>query len=93
MLPARLEDEVEELRARGLTVDIEPDDSRYYVIVRDYELPPGYQPDRTDVMVMADFQYPLLVLDMFWTFPEVRCTSGALPQNADQYGVFAGINW
>lgn len=93
ILPARLNVEIEELRLRGATVDLVTEASRHFVIVRDFLLPGGYDRDDADVMIMADYLYPMSALDMFWTFPHVRCQSGLLPQNADQYCDFIGINW
>jgi hypothetical protein len=44
-------------------------------------------------MVMADYQYPQSRMDMFWTNPDVRCSSGAMPQGADQFEEYAGRRW
>lgn len=92
--PQRLLDDVEGLRAAGLDVALVEEEPRYFVVIRGLELPPAYTPQVTDLMVMADYQYPMSALDMYWTDPEVRCaTSGGLPQAADQFQVFIGRNW
>ena len=89
--PQRLLDDVEELRANGYLVDLVSDAVRHYVILRRFELPTGYRPAYTDVMIMVDYQYPLSGADMFWTYPHVVCAAGTMPQNADQFMDFGDV--
>jgi hypothetical protein len=91
--PARLVEDIAELRAAGLQVELDSDAARFYVIIRSFALPAAYEPNVVDVMVMTDYQYPLSALDMFWTEPHVRCCSGGWPANADQFSDFAGRTW
>lgn len=93
VLPARLEADINVLRAASHVVEVLEDGNRFYVVVKGFELPVGYEPTITDFMMIADYQYNQSALDMFWTYPHVRCTSGGWPQAADQFAVFAGINW
>jgi hypothetical protein len=89
----RLVADVDELRAYGNDVSTESDGVRSYIIVSGFILPDGYEPRATDVMMMTDYQYPLSAVDMFWSFPHVRCSGGGWPQNADQFQEFIGRNW
>ncbi len=89
----RLTEDIAELQASGLRVDLVSDDARYYVIIQSFELPAVYQPSVVDVMIMTDYQYPFSALDMFWTDPHVRCGRGGWPTNADQFSDFAGRTW
>jgi hypothetical protein len=91
--PQRLLSDVEIVREQHPNVTVVEDGTRFYVVLIDYLLPPQYQPGKTDLMVMADYQYPMSALDMFWTEPHVRCESGGWPQNADQFQMFMGRNW
>ena len=98
--PDRLLADVEAMRVAGYQVAVhEAGGSRFYVVVADVELPAAYEPRRTDVLMVADYQYPMSALDMFYTYPKVSCVSGVLPQNADQPMQFddapetAGIEW
>jgi hypothetical protein len=92
-LPDRLERDVEALREAGHSVDVVEDGTRFYVIVEGFELPDGYVPAVTDLMMIADYQYNQSALDMFWTSPHVRCVGGAWPQAADQFCEYAGRTW
>lgn len=47
----------------------------------------------TDVLVIADYQYPLSAMDMFWTDPPVVCFNGQLPRNADQFEFYGERRW
>jgi len=85
---------VGELRGRGHEVEIVQDGSRSYVILQGYRLPDSlYAPEMTDLMVMADYQYPQSRMDMFWTSPTVTLTNGSLPQQADVFEIYAGRTW
>jgi Prokaryotic E2 family E len=91
--PERLLADVALLREHGQAAEVVEDGTRYYVVLSGYELPEAYQPRRTDLMVIADYQYPASALDMFWTEPHVRCLTGAWPQNADQFEPHIGRTW
>jgi hypothetical protein len=93
MVPELLAADVAELRGLGHTVDVVEDGSRYLIIIRGNKLPAAYNPTQTDVMVMADYQYPQSAMDMFWTCPTVRLTAGTMPQNADQIEEYHGTKW
>ena len=93
-MPTLLEAHIVKLRERGDDVEVIEDGSRYLVVLRNYRLPDGrYQPQITNLMVMADYQYPMSRMDMFWTEPHVLLTTGGPPQNADQFEVYAGRRW
>jgi hypothetical protein len=88
-VPDRLTADVEAMVAEGYQVAIhEAGGSRFYVVVAAVELPSAYEPRSTDVLMVADYQYPMSALDMFYTFPHVRCANGLHPQNADQFMTF-----
>ena len=91
--PARLVADVEHVRALGHAVDVVEDGTRFYVVFSDFALPPCYVPNRTDLMFVADYQYPMSALDTFWTEPHVRIPSGAWPQSADQFSEYMGRSW
>ena len=57
-------------------------------------LPPGrFRIDATDVLFLADQQYPLSALDMFWTELGVVRPDGSIPQNADSMQTYLGRQW
>jgi Prokaryotic E2 family E len=91
--PERLLADVALLREGGQAVEVVEDGTRFYVVLSSYELPETYQPRVTDLMMIADYQYPVSALDMFWTEPHVRCLTGSWPQNADQFEPHIGRSW
>ena len=93
-LPARLEGDINSLRNDGHAIDVVEDGNRYYLVFRAFAMPSeAYMPQTVDLMVMADYQYPMSRMDMFWTDPEVRRMAGGYPQNADQFETYAGRRW
>jgi hypothetical protein len=92
-LPERLAADIDDLRATGHDVEVVEDGTRFYVVIKGFELPNGYVPSVTDFMMIADYQNPMSALDMFWTEPHVQCGSGSWPQNADQFVVYGERNW
>ncbi len=94
MTPPLLAEHVALLRERGENVEVVEEGSRHFVVVKDFQLPTGrYIPPSTDLMMMADYQYPQSRLDMFWTDPPVMLTSGATPQAADSFEYYIGRRW
>lgn len=91
-VPPRLAEDVAGLIGDGVSVEVIEEHPRYFVVVRGFVLPRPYEPQVTDLMVMADYQFPQSALDMFWTDPHVTI-GGVLPQNADQFAQFLGRNW
>lgn len=93
-LPGQLAGDIEGLREDGYSIAIVEDGNRYYIVIESFVIPSeAYVPRATDVMVMADYQYPMSRMDMFWTDPVVSRTSGGYPQNADQFEDYAGRRW
>ena len=92
--PAPLVGDVAALADQGFDASIVDDHPRFYVVLTDLELPTFYDPSVTDLMMMADYQYPMSALDMFWTSPHVRrVDNGGFPQNADQLEEHIGRSW
>lgn len=91
-----LERHAEELRqATSLTVEIsEGDGNRIYVLIRQVPLPPGlFNVGTSDVLFLADRQYPLSALDMFWTEVPVVRANGTVPQGAKQIESYLNRQW
>lgn len=93
-LPPPLHSDIERLRMEGRAIQVVEDGARFYIVLVGYCLPDGlYVPSVTDLMVMADYQYPMSRMDMFWTDPPIRRPDGTWPQNADQFEEYAGRRW
>jgi hypothetical protein len=94
MMPSQLADEVEVFRSKDQMIEVIEDGSRFLVVFKEFELPAGrYSPAVTDLMVMADYQYPMSRLDMYWTDPAVRLTNGVYPQGAESFEDHGGRRW
>lgn len=92
--PAQLVDDVAALCELGHDAAIIEESPRFFVVITDLELPSFYVLTTTDLMMMADYQYPMSALDMFWTAPKVTCAgTGAVPQNADLVEQHIGREW
>jgi hypothetical protein len=93
-LPAQLERDIEGLREDGHVIEVIEDSNRFYIVFRDFAVPSdAYLPGTTDVMLMADYQYPMSRMDMFWTDPEICRATGGYPQGAEQFESYAGRRW
>ena len=93
MIPPQLALDVEVLRQCGYAIDVTEEGTRHYVIIKSFQMNSAYSPTTTDLMMMADYQYPQSRMDMYWTDPEVRCGTGAPPMNADQFEIHLGRRW
>ena len=95
MMPPQLQVDVEWLKEQGRNVEVVEDGTRFYVILKAFQLPDSgqYLPSVTDLMIMPDYQYPMSRLDMYWTDPVVRLASGGLPRQADSMENYAGRSW
>jgi hypothetical protein len=94
MIPPQLARDVDTLRQEGQEVEVVEDGTRFYVILKRFRLlDTKYVPQVTDLMVIADYQYPASKLDMYWTDPQVRLATGGLPLSADQFETHAARQW
>lgn len=78
-----VQQQLESLRSRFPGAELAPAPGCFGVIVvPDVRLPPGWSQPTTTVRFVVPAGYPLAALDCFWTSPELRLASGAVPQNA-----------
>lgn len=85
----------EELQAAtGVSVQLLEGTPQIYVVLGQVPLPPGaYNIAATDVLFIADQQYPLSSLDMFWVEPQLLRADGSVPQNAEAFEAYAERRW
>ena len=68
MTPPQLAAEIEVFRNEDQAIEVIQDGTRFLVVFKSFRLPNGcYSPMATDLMVMADYQYPMSRLYMYWT--------------------------
>jgi hypothetical protein len=64
------------------------------IVIKDYELPPAYQPRKTDLLIRLPPNYPVAAPDMFWTTPWVTvAATGAKPQAAEVLETYSNVSW
>lgn len=64
------------------------------VIVKAVALPEdAFAVAQSDILFLADAQYPVSALDMFWTELDVLRADGTVPSNADVVENHAGRTW
>jgi hypothetical protein len=82
------------LEQLGLEYEVTSEHGMVCVVVKGWELPAGYQPDHTDLLVRLPPQFPDAPPDMFWVDPPVRYAStGAAPRAADSLEEYIGRSW
>ena len=62
------------------------------LIIRNYNLPPGYSPEVVALMLLIPAEYPTSGLDMFYFSPEVSRADG-LPIGALSSETHFGVAW
>ena len=51
-----------------------------FLVIADYELPAGFQPNRVNLLVKLPPGFPDAAPDMFWVHPPVRTAGGSQPR-------------
>jgi hypothetical protein len=63
-----------------------------FLVISDFELPSGFQPDRVELLVKLPPGFPDAAPDMFWVHPEVKAVNGGVPR-ATSTERLLGKNW
>lgn len=78
----------------GLEVEVHQAVNRLFAAVKGYPLPEAVaNVSATDVLFIADTQYPLSAMDMFWTDLDVLRPDGSTFKNADAIEEYLGRRW
>lgn len=64
----------------GATYEVRPDGARR-IRVPGYAMPAGWNTAVTTIYFIVSPSYPMAQPDCFWTDPQLRLASGAMPQN------------
>lgn len=51
-----------------------------HVVLPSFPFPPAYNPRSSDLLIRLPSGYPDARTDMFWTFPDVKLSSGSWPE-------------
>jgi hypothetical protein len=80
--------------ATGIPATVIEEGMRVYVLLEKMDLPKGaFRVECSDILFIADQQYPLSAMDMFWTEVEVVRLDGAIPQGSDSVESYLGRSW
>ena len=78
----------------GREVQVEEADGRLHAIIKKAMLPPGtYSKDESDVLLLADYQYPMSAMDMFFMEEAVVHIRIPLPEHAKTVESHLGRQW
>jgi len=78
----------------GLQVEVIAEDNRLFVVVHDYSLPEGVSKvASTDVLFIADTQYPFSAMDMFWTNVGVVRPDDSTFENSESIEQYQECQW
>lgn len=90
-----LEKHAEELAdITGRTINVIQDGTRLFTLFHDYSLPNGIsRAEKTDVLFITDFQYPLSAMDMFWTDIAVVRLDGSFFEGSEAIEDYVGRKW
>jgi len=81
-------------RILNLVVQVTVQGDRFLIVLRQVQLPRGaYKVSATDVLMIAERQYPFAAMDMFWTDLDVVLADSKVPQNADTIEQYDGRSW
>lgn len=89
MLPSHDE---EYLAEKGLVFEYHSE-GKLLLVIRDYPLPVGYVPEKTDLLIEIPPGYPGVRLDMFYVDPPVVYASGEKPPATEATASFIGRTW
>jgi len=63
-----------------------------FLVISDFELPKGFEPNRVDLLIKLPPGFPDAAPDMFWVSPVVRTASGNAPKATSNEHLL-GKNW
>ena len=91
-VPVKLQRELDSLDNRYGKEVVEESDF-VDIVLKDFELGEGFSVIRTELLIRVPKTYPDAGPDMFWTNPEVKLSSGQVPQAAESIENYLGRPW
>jgi hypothetical protein len=84
----------EHLEALGLPFQVSQEGGMICVVIENWPLPPGYQPDAVNLLLRLPPGFPDAQPDMYWCDPPVSIVAtGSYPQAANQMEQYLGRTW
>lgn len=73
-----LDEDVEFLNANYPGWKRQKENSAVGIVIRNYELPKGYEPDKSNLMIIVPDGYPVAMIDMFYFYPDIKREDGMI---------------
>ncbi|MCC7002035.1 MAG: hypothetical protein IT357_07755 [Gemmatimonadaceae bacterium] len=90
MLPAV---DLQFLQEKSVLFEVLSESNMTCVLLKDYELPPGFDRDRADLLLRLSPGYPDVPPDMWWFKPPVLLAGGTKAQATDLMETYLGSSW
>lgn len=81
------------LRGQGFEYELSEFGGNTHLVLKNRELPQAYTPRVADILIILPPGYSMSPLDMWWTSPIVKLTSGAMPLNCEHLQTFGEREW
>jgi hypothetical protein len=83
----------EYLERNGLPYEVQLEGQTVHLVLKDYTLPAGYEPQVVDLLLRLPLGFPDVPPDMYWLQPFVSYIGGAVPPATEQREVHWGRTW
>ena len=87
------ESDLEYLTSKEYTFEVRESGNKQFLIVKDFDLPEHYVPQKTDLLIIIPTGYPNSNPDMFWTYPDVKLKNGAWPLRSEHHENYLDLSW
>lgn len=87
------EDDEQFLLAQGWDFETGVDGGLINLTIRGYDLPPGYDAQKADLLLRLPAGFPDARPDMFWLCPPVAFEVGGQPAGSEQREQYEGRTW
>jgi hypothetical protein len=81
------------LAERGIKYSVTLESNMTCVVFEGYQLPPGYDPPRSDLLLRLSPGYPDVAPDMWWFGPAARLANGTAIPQTDSVEHYLGRSW
>jgi len=81
------------LKEKEYEYNITPIGGSILVIIRNFEFPVNYMPQKSDLLIILPAGYPNAPLDMFRTNPDVKLLNGSWPVASEPHEVYLEKQW
>jgi len=76
-----------------LAYEVDSDGTFTAIVLKDFPLPTGLQPQNVDLLVRLPPGFPDAGPDMFWTVPRVTTTAGAVIAGTEAQETYVSRTW